>query len=709
MTRNKTFILLFLISITSIIYYYALDEHLSFSSLKNNQQAILAHVQDNFWQSALIYFVTYILVATLSIPGATVLTLAGGAIFGFSIGLIMVSFASTIGASLAFLGSRYFFKSWIQKKYSHRLYSINQELKTRGIFYLFVLRLTPIFPFFIINLLFGLTNIKTTTFFWVSQIGMLAGTIVFVNAGTQLSQLESMQEILSFQIIGSFVLLALLPIISKLIIKLIQHHIIYKKFTKPKKFDNNLIIIGAGAGGLVSAYIGSTLKAKVTLIEDNKMGGDCLNSGCVPSKTLIKLSQLLWQIKLAPHVGIKVNSPEIEFSEIMQQVQNSVKSIAPNDSIERYTKLGVNVITGKATIKTPYEVMVNGKTLTTKNIIIATGASPTVPKIPGINDIKYLTSDNIWNLKTLPKQMLILGGGVMGCEFAQAFSRLGSKVTIIEKNRTLLDESDFEVAAAIQQKFKQEGIKVICNAQIKQIRNTENTKELICVQKNQTLSLEFDEILLAIGRTANISGFGIEEMAIETQGSIVTDKFMATNYPNIFAVGDVTGKNQLTNVAAEHAWHATVNALLGFAKKFKYNAEIIPTTIFCSPEIAQVGLNEKIAIQKNIAYEVTNYNLKNSDRAICENKAFGWIKILTIPKKDTILGVTIVGAQAGEMLPEFVIAMKHNLGLNKILGTIHAYPTWSEANKHAAGNWRKQNTSPKILKLLEKLHYWRIN
>ena len=671
-----------------------------------------------------LFLLAYVLVTALSLPGAAVMTLAAGALFGLGWGTLIVSFASSLGATLAFLASRYLLRDSIQAKFSDRLQAINEGIRKDGAFYLFTLRLVPVFPFFLINLLMGLTPIRALTFYIVSQVGMLAGTLVYVNAGTQLAQLESLSGILSPGLLLSFALLGVFPLIAKKIITVIKARRVYQNYLRPTHFDRNLIVIGAGAGGLVTAYIAAAVKAKVTLIEANKMGGDCLNYGCVPSKALIKSAKIVHQIHHADHYGLENQAPTFSFKKVMQRVHDVIKAIEPHDSVERYTSLGVEVIQGYATVVDPWtvEIKLNEggvQRLTSRAIVLATGARPAIPPIPGLEDVDYVTSDTLWDkfvqLDQAPKRLVILGGGPIGCELAQSFARLGSEVIQVERGQRILAREDEEVSILATTALEQDGVRLMTSHQAVRCERDGDIKRIILtpVDTNGELSadtevvLEFDELLCATGRAARLDGYGLENLGIETQRTITTNEYLETLYPNIYAAGDVAGPYQFTHTAAHQAWYAAVNALFGQFKKFKVDYRVIPATTFLDPEVARVGLNEQEAKAQGIAYEVSRYSLDDLDRAITDGAAHGFVKVLTEPGKDRILGVTIVGEHGGDLLAEFVLAMKHGLGLNKILGTIHAYPTWAEANKYVAGEWKRANAPERALRWLERYHNWR--
>lgn len=714
--KNKKMIAFFSILVLMGVYFSTdVGSYLTLNSLKQNQQYLNLQLVENPLLVSFIFGLVYVLVTALSFPGATVLTLAAGAIFGLYYGTLIASIASTIGATLSFLVARYLFRSSIENRFRERMILINQGLEKEGSFYLLTLRLIPIFPFFLVNLVMGLTKISVWRFFVISQIGMLLGTIVFVNAGTELSKIDSLKGILSPALLISFSFLGIIPLISKWIIGYVRSRKNLRKFKKPKQFDFNMVVIGGGSAGLVSAYIASAVKAKVALIEKHKMGGDCLNTGCVPSKALIRSAKIMNYFRRANEFGLhplNTETPQLQFSKVMERIQKVIKDIEPHDSIERYTSLGVECITGAAQILSPYEVKVNGKVLTTKNIVVATGARPVIPEIPGLDLVRPLTSDTVWDLREQPRNMIILGGGPIGCELAQSFSRLGTKVTLIEMSDRLLSREDQDVSEIVTATFQAEGVQVLTLHKAVRIEKNENSTILICEKSGQEISIQFDQILFALGRRANVTGFGLENLDVEIsdRGTVVADEFLrTTNYPNIYVCGDVTGPYQLTHAASHQAWYVAVNALFSPFKSFKVDYRVIPWCTFTDPEVARVGLNEIEAQQKGIKYQVTKYGIDDLDRAIADSEAHGFVKVLTVPGKDKILGVTIVGHHAGDIIAEYVTAMKYGLGLNKILGTIHIYPTLSEANKYAAGVWKRKNAPEIALKILNRFHSWRRN
>ncbi|HEX4855169.1 MAG TPA: FAD-dependent oxidoreductase [Limnobacter sp.] len=713
----KKLILLLIAAAIALVFAFDLHSLLTLDSLKNRLEEFRAFQAESPLKVAGAFFIVYVLVTAFSIPGAAVMTLAAGALFGLLQGLVLVSFASTVGATLAFIGARYLLRDSVQARFGNRLKAINEGVEKEGAFYLFTLRLVPVFPFFLINLLMGLTHMKAFTFFWVSQLGMLAGTAVYVNAGTELAKIDSLGGILSPGLLLSFALLGFFPLIAKKVIGRIKARKVYARFSRPSKFDRNLVVIGAGAAGLVTSYIAAAVKAKVTLIEAHKMGGDCLNYGCVPSKALIKSAKLAHQIRHANHYGLESASPHFSFKAVMARVHDIIKAIEPHDSIERYTGLGVDVVQGYARIVDPWTVEIkhnSGETsrLTTRSIVIAAGAQPVVPNLPGIDTSGYLTSDTLWEefaqREELPRRLVVLGGGPIGCELAQAFARLGSQVTQVEMGDRIMIREDADVSDMVKKSLQADGVNVLTSHKALRFENQAGEKILIVDHMGQTKQIAFDDVICAVGRKARLTGYGLEELGIETQRTVVTNEYLETLYPNIFAAGDVAGPYQFTHVAAHQAWYASVNALFGHFRKFKADYSVIPWATFTDPEVARVGLNEQEAKEQGVAYELTTYGIDDLDRAIADSDAHGVVKVLTVPGKDRILGVTIAGVHAGDLLAEFVLAMKHGLGLNKILGTIHTYPTLAEANKYAAGEWKRANAPQKLLVWLGKYHAWRL-
>ncbi len=714
---KKKLLLIALIAVL-VIAFFAFDLHelLTLQTLKASQERFAGWREASPWLVGFAFFTLYVIVTALSVPGAAVMTIAAGTLFSLFSGSVIVSFASSIGATLAFLIARFLLREPVQRRFGGRLKAIDEGIKREGAFYLFTLRLVPLFPFFAVNVLMGLTAIRAVTFYWVSQLGMLPATIIYVNAGTQLGQLETLSGVLSPKILGSLVLLGLFPLVARRVPAAVKKHRVYAKWSKPKRFDRNLVVIGAGAAGLVTSYIAAAVRASVTLIEGSKMGGDCLNYGCVPSKALIRSAKLAHQMRHADRYGLQSIQPDLDFRTVMARVHGVIRAVQPHDSVERYTALGVEVLQGYARIVDPWTVeatLPGGKSrrITTRSIVIAAGAEPVVPPIPGMESTGYVTTDTIWERfgerADAPRRLIVLGGGPVGCELAQSFARLGSHVTQIQRGPRLMPREDEDVAELVQAALQADGIEVLTNHKAVRCERDGQRKFLVVEQHGAERRIEFDELLCATGRRARLHGYGLEELGIPTERTVETNEYLETIYPNILAAGDVSGPYQFTHAAGHQGWYAAVNGLFGQLKKFKADYSVMPWTTFTDPEVAHVGMNEHEAKQQGVEYEVTRYDLAELDRAIADSATRGFIKVLTVPGKDRILGATLVSEHAGEMIPEFVLAMKHGLGLGKILGTIHTYPTFAEANKYVAGEWRRRHAPQRLLEWVGRYHAWR--
>ena len=690
-------------------WHAGLADALTLQQLKSRQADLGLWVDSNPWLAAGSFFAIYVAVAAASLPGAALLTVAAGALFGVWQGSVLVSFASTLGASVAFLVARFALRERLRSRYQQRLQKIDAGIQRDGWLYLFTLRLVPAFPFFLVNLLAGVTALPLRTFYWVSQLGMLPATVVYVYAGTQLAQIDSLAGVLSPRMLTALVLLGVLPLLARWFTRRLAARRVYRGYAKPDRFDYNLLVIGAGSAGLVAAYIGAAVKARVALIEKGAMGGDCLNTGCVPSKALLHTARLLAQARDAPRHGVRAMHVEFDFADAMERVQRVIAKIAPHDSVERYTALGVDVMRGEARIVSPWEVEVGGRRLSARHLILATGAQPVVPPIAGIANARYFTSDTIWSLRVLPRRLLVLGGGPIGCELAQAFARCGSAVTLVEMAPRLLGREDADAAAAVTRQLQAEGVHIATGHTALRVDGADAGGRLFCAGAGSDAVFAYDVLLVALGRRPNVSGFGLEELGVrlDAHKTIEVDPLLRTNFPNILVCGDVAGPYQFTHVAAHQAWYAAVNSLLAPWWSFKVDYRVIPWATFTEPEVARVGLSEDEARERKIAVEVTRYDMAELDRAIADGVDSGFVKVLTVPGKDRILGATIVGARAAELLAEFVLAMKYGVGLNKLLGTIHIYPTMSEANKYAAGNWKRAHAPQRLLRWAARYFAWR--
>ncbi|GKQ98528.1 FAD-dependent oxidoreductase [Aeromonas hydrophila] len=714
MSGSRLLLVLVMGCLIGAFFAFDLGRYLSLPQLQARQAELAALVDRHFVSAALLFVAVYVVSTALSLPGASLLTLAGSAVFGVVWGLLLVSFASSIGATLAFLSARFLLRDWVERRFGDKLASLQAGMKKEGALYLLSLRLIPIFPFFLVNLLMGLTPIRVSTYYWVSQLGMLPGTFVYVLAGSELANLTSTGNILSPGLMVALTLLGLMPVLLKGLQRRLALHRLHAPYRKPTHYDYNLLVIGAGAGGLVTSYIAAAVKAKVALIEKHKMGGDCLNSGCVPSKALIRSARFAAEQRRASELGFAPSQTCADFAAVMERVARVIKEVEPHDSIERYQGLGVECIEGEAKLVSPWEVEVNGQRLASRHIVLATGARPLVPTLPGLEQVPWLTSDTLWQLRTAPRQLLVLGGGPIGCELAQSFALLGVPVTLVELSDQLLPREEREVAELLAEQLARDGVRVLTGWRAERADYLPAAAgdlpiRLQLRRGDETQIIEGDQLLLALGRVANVSGFGLEALGVELtpRGTVAVDGFLATNFSSILAVGDVAGPYQLTHAAAHQAWYAAINALFSPFKRFRADYRVMPAAIYTTPEIARVGLNQKEARAQGIPFELTRFALAELDRAIADGERQGFIEVLTVPGKDQILGATIVGTHAGERIAEFVLAMRHRLGLGKILATIHAYPTLMEGNKYLAGEWRRARQPATLLALLTRYHRWR--
>ncbi len=718
MKSKKWWLLIVLATVLLLYAFFDLGRYLSWAYFQSSRDDFVGLYRASPWPVLAVFFAVYVASTALSLPGATVLTLAAGALFGWGVGVVLVSLASTIGATLAMLVARYLLRDLVARRLGRLLDEVNKGIEGDGVWYLLSLRLMPVVPFFAINLLVGLTKFPTWTYFWVSQVGMLPATLLYVNAGTQIAAIESPADLASLGVLLSLTALALFPWVLKAVVAVWQRRRALAPWLaqRPRRFDRNLIVIGAGAAGLVSAYIATVVKAKVTLVEGAQMGGDCLNHGCVPSKALIKSARVARQLGHAKTFGLEVTGDRVNFPDLMSRVFSVIARIAPHDSVERYTGLGAEVLQGKARIIDPWHVEViasdgTRQRLSTRRIVLASGASPVMLDIPGLQTVDCLTSETIWQrfatLSDVPDRLLIMGGGSIGCELAQAFARFGSRVTLLQRGPRLLPKEDPELSQLLCQALRDDGVEVWLQAQATAFERDADGCFAWVEHDGVRKQMRFDHVLCAVGRRARLSDMGLEALGIDTKkGFLQTNAYLQTSIPTIYAAGDVLGLMQHTHAASHQAWYATVNALFGGLWRFKADMRFVPHAVFVDPEVARVGLNEIEADAQGVPYEVTRFDLGELDRALVDGLAQGFVKVLTVPGQDKILGVTIVAAHAAELLAEYVLAMRHGLGLNKILATVHTYPTLSEANKYAAGVWKRAHAPEKLLSLVQVFHTW---
>ena len=649
-------------------------------------------------EAALGYFAAYVAFAALSLPGAWIMSVAGGALFGPWAGPPLVSLSSTSGATLAMLASRYLFREAVAARFPEIVARIDRGVSAQGARWLFAARLTPVIPFFAINLAAGLTTLRATTFAAVTLVGAAPFAALYALAGARLATVTKPSDVVSPGLLAVFALVGFAPLAAGRIGGWRTAAARLKAFTRPRRFDYNLVVIGAGSAGLVAAYAAAAAKARVALIERGEMGGDCLNTGCVPSKALLRAAKIAHESRTAGAFGFS-GALAPDFPAVMARVRATVAKVAPHDSVARYRGLGVEVIAGEARMVDPWTVEVGGRKLTARRTIIATGAEPALPPIHGLADIDPLTSETVWRLAELPKQLLVLGGGAMGCEFAQAFARLGASVTLVEAAPRLLVREDEEISRAMAEALREDGVEILAG-----VAATRFAPGLARLADGREIG--FDRTLVAVGRKPRVRGFGLDELGLLENGRLVVDAKLRTKLPTILAAGDVIGDLQFTHAAGQYGARATINALLAPFAPSLAALTPFPAVVWTDPEIARVGLNETEARAKGIAYEVTRYDLAELDRAIADGADRGFLKTLTVPGRDRLLGVTIVGARAGDMLAEFTLAMRAGLGLKTILSTIHPYPGWSDAARALAGEWRRAHTSARAVGVAARVFAW---
>lgn len=708
MNVRKLLLVCALVVIVGAWFAVGLDRYLQFDALKGLRDQAQAGFAEAPVRTVALFFVAYVVMAALSIPGAAVMTVLSGAIFGLGAGTLVVSLASTLGATLAMLIGRYLLRPLVRERFARQAARMDRGIHDEGALYLLALRLVPVFPFFAVNLAMALTAMRAWTYAWLSMLGMFPGTVVFVNAGTELGQLDSLEGIVAPEFIIAFSLLGIVPLVVKRLVDGWRRRRLFAGFSKPKQFDQNLVVIGAGAAGLVSAYIAAAVKAKVMLVERHQMGGDCLNTGCVPSKALIRAAKAAHEIRTAGALGVHASEPQVEFAEVMATIRDRIAQIEPHDSVARYESLGVTCAAGHAEIVSPWCVCVDGREVTTRAIIIAAGARPAMPPVPGLADAAPLTSDTLWDLEALPEHLTVMGGGPIGCELAQAFARLGSRVTLVEMAERVLARESTRASQIVAESLRNDGVNLLLNARVAEVSGDSSGGQTTVVMDAGEQHIQHDRLLVAVGRVPNTEGFGLERLGITTAkgGVVETDEYLQTLFPNIYACGDVAGPFQFTHTAAHQAWYAAVNALFGSLKRFRADYRVIPRVTYTAPEVASVGISHAQALAAKLDVEVTTYELDDLDRAIVDNEARGFVEVITPTGKDQILGATVVGAHGGELLATLALAMRHRLGLKKILGTVHAYPTFMEANKFVAGQWSRAHLPARLLRWVAAYHTW---
>lgn len=709
MKLTRWLIALFFVVATVCFFWFDLEEYLTLEMIQSRSGALRDQVQAHPWWAGSLFFAAYVGLTVMSFPGTVVLTLLAGALFGLMGGTLLVSFASNIGALIAMLISRFLLRDWVQRRFAKQVASINRGLERDGSFYLFTLRLIPLVPFVLLNPALGLTRVGFWTFWWTTQLGMLPGNMIYVNAGRQLARIREISDILSPSMIGTLVLLAVFPLIATKLLTLYKARKVYRGWKKPKAFDHNLVVIGGGNGGLAAARIAASMRANVALIERGRLGGAALQSGSVPARALMRAANLNHALRQGDTLGIRVNT-EVDFAEVMQQVRRTLDDAHTHLATDACKDMGVKIIEGQAQLRSPWTVQVGDRTFSSRAVVIATGSRPLIPDIPGLDGAEPLTCENVWGLQQRPDRLLIMGGNAGACELAQAFQRLGCHVTLVVDGEQLLANEEPEARDAVAEALRADGVDVRLSHSPLRFEMEGNQHRLICQVDDETQALSFDRVLLALGRQAYLEGLGLDELKLNVRddGSLEVDEYLATRYPNIYAVGAVTGPDSSTQSATHHAWYAAANGLFSGLRRFMVSDRVVPRVAFTSPEIASVGITEAQAQQAELEYEVTLLNLDALEAAQLSAGNTGVLKVLTERGRDRILGVTLVGEGASETLAVFVLAMKHKLGLNKLRRTVHINPTLAEASLAVADAWRRAHNAKRPQTWAARLHRWRL-
>lgn len=709
MKLTRWLIVLSFVVIGIAFFWFDLDKYLTLEMIQSRSGALRDQVHAHPWWAAGVFFTVYAGLTVMSFPGTVVLTLLAGALFGLVEGTILVSFASNIGALIAMLISRFLLQDWVQRRFAAQISSINRGLERDGSFYLFTLRLIPLVPFVLLNPALGLTRVGFWTFWWTTQLGMLPGNLIYVNAGRQLARVREISDILTPSMIGTLVLLAVFPLIATRLLTFYKGRKVYRGWEKPTMFEHNIAVIGAGNGGLAAARAAASMKANVALIERGQLGGAALQSGSVPARALMQAANLSHGLQHSSALGRRLQ-PQVDFAHVMQQVRRTLDDAHSALATDIRKETAVTLIDGEAQLTSPWTVTVDGRTITSRAFVIATGSRPCLPEIPGIDAVEPLTCETLWALDERPERFLILGGNAAACELAQAFQRLGCQVTLAVDGGQLLEQEEPEAQLAILNALHADGVAVLLDHVPQRFEVDEDERRLLCAVGDDVTALPFDRVLIALGRRAHIDGLGLEKLQLNLRddGSLEVDEYLATRYPNIYAVGAVTDPSCSTQSAIHNAWYAAANGLFAGIKRFVVNDRAVPRVAFTSPEVASVGLTEAQLKLTEQAYEVTQIDLDALEATQLGAGNTGMLKVLTERGRDRILGVTLVGEGASETLAVFVLAMKHKLGLNKLRRTVHINPTLAEVSLAAADAWRRSHSAKRPQSWVERLHRWRL-
>src|SRR6266566_5169264 len=696
-----------------------------------------------------IFVGIYIVATVFFIPGS-VLTLGAGAVFGMGLGSVCVSISATLGATAAFLVGRYLARDGIARKIekNEKFATIDRAVAEEGWKIVLLTRLSPVFPFTLLNYAFGLTRVKLSHYVLASWLGMMPGTVMYVYLGslvnigaghrqrttgelvlygvgllatvtvavpvTRVARKALAKKIGSTETVQTSKGIISAPSEPVLVRPPDTHNARLVSYLHPPDWQNptpapsyNLVVIGAGTAGLVTAAGAAGLGAKVALVEKYLLGGDCLSVGCVPSKAVIRCSRAIFDANEAGRFGVRVGAPaQADFPAVMERMRKLRADLSPHDSAQRFAKLGVDVFLGEAQFTGPDTIQVAGKTLRFKRAVIATGARALQPPIPGLTEAGYLTNETVFSLTECPARLAVIGGGPIGCELAQAFQRLGSQVSLFHKNAHLLDREDMDAAALVQKAFIREGIRVFLNAKITRVERNAGGKILYYEAQGKEETLAVDEILAGAGRAPNVEGLNLETVGVQydpRKGILVNDCLQTTN-PRIYAAGDVCLTWKFTHAADFAARTVIQNAL--FLGRKKVSALTMPWCTYTDPEIAHVGLYERDARERGVEVDTYVRESKEVDRAVLDGEEDGFVKFHVRKGHDDILGATIVARHAGEMISEISVAMAARIGLGKLASVIHPYPTQAEALRQCGDAYNRTRLTRTVKKWMGRWLAW---
>lgn len=690
--------LILLLSLLALFFIFRLDQYLSFSFLHSYQAQLIYWTNTYYILTVLLFLTLYTLAVAISLPGAIFFTLASGFLFGVFWGIVYVIIAATSGATILYFAVRTSLGNWLAKSASQWTERMRAGFQDNAFSYLLTLRLIPIVPFWVVNIIPGLLGVKPKTFILATFIGIIPGTAVFVILGSGIQNLFAMNQTPNLHVLFTpSILFPLLALAGLSLLPVIYKAKISKSSPKNSFITVDLVIIGAGPGGLSVASVATQLGLKVILVESGLMGGDCLNYGCIPSKALLASAKTAHLLRQAHNFGIEVKGVDINFLNVLKHVHDVIKELAEHDSVERFKSLGVDVIEAEARFTGKNTITAKDLEIQAKHFVIATGSNPLIPSIPGLDITPYFTNESIFNLTEQPEHLMVIGGGPIGCELAQAFSMLGTHVTLVEQ-QTLLSGEDEDCVTILRDQLNRMNISIYEHCTVQEVHsvNPQNIK-IVIQKKGELINITGSHLLIATGRKAHVTHLGLDKAGIDyTAQGINVNSYLQTSNNKVYAIGDVVGPFRFTHMASYQAGIVIRNIIFKLPSKVNY--QNIPRVTFTEPEIAHVGISEKEASQqKNI--KLIQWPFKENDRANTDLKVEGKIKVFT-DAKARILGVTIIGHCAGELILPWIMAVKEQKTLRSFTDVIVPYPTFSEISKQVAAEYYKPQLFSKKVRLL---------